>query len=143
MLKGSTDPIQGWYSEEFGQKEPVTTVIFEHTPRPMQSGTGKTIVLTTLVYPYQVDESYGRPVALSMPSIKPVALPMNDRLAFAVTWAKGHEGSGTDYLMVPSKQAPSYEEVQLGPCQCSSAIAGIRTDSSGQVITRFEWEGSV
>jgi hypothetical protein len=143
QFKGNTDPIQGWYSEEFGQKEPVTTVIFEYTPRTAQPNTGKTAVLTTLVYPCLMDESKGRSADAAIPSIKPVALPANDRLAYAVTWANGHKRTGTDYLMVPSHQASGYEKVQLGPCQCSSAIAGIRTDHSDQVITRFEWEGSV
>ena len=135
QLTGSTDPIQGWYSEEFGEKAPVTTVIFERTTAPHetpQPAAPKTTVLATLVYPRRIGEqerSATEPAAArAIPTIKPLSLPVDNRLAFVVSYTEGDKGAGTDYLMLPvgrasqhAKQAETPQAVQLGPCQCSSA----------------------
>ena len=34
LVRGSTDPVVGWYSPHFGAKEPATTVLGEGTCRP-------------------------------------------------------------------------------------------------------------
>ena len=73
-LTGSETPVQGWYSARAHHKTPATTVIYE------QQNSASTI-MTTLLYPCQVDE------ICEEVNIKSLSVSDDKGLAFVVTYS--------------------------------------------------------
>jgi len=116
-LAGQENPIQGWYSAGYNQKTPSNVVIYE---RKNSSSTA----IATLLYPCpagQIDNQV---------NIEPLTVSGGQGLAFVVTTS-----NGSDYLLF----AQDENLKQFGPYQSRGIVAGIRTDTQGNILSRFKW----
>jgi hypothetical protein len=149
-LTASQDPIQGWYSAEFGHKAPATTVIYERK-------TSTSTILATLAYPCSAHQNTGgRSLSASIPTLE--LLTQDDQSAFLAqgNWLgkdqlSGERGStgghcltavitgawGRDCLVLPRK----HNLEPPGPSQSGAnapIVAGVRVDNNDQVQVRFQ-----
>ena len=114
---GSEDPIQGWYSSDHRAKEPATTVVYS------RSVTGPCHA-AFLLYPARA--------SASLDGVQFEALAASGAAqALVVT----HDGGERDYVLI----ADTAQERTLGPHQVTGAVAVVRTDVEGRVLTRDEW----
>lgn len=117
-LTGGEPPIQSWYSTGLNHKAPSTVVIYEWK-------SSASAAMVTLLYPCPAGQT-GDAV-----SIEPLPVSGDQGLAFMVT-----TNSGRDYV----KFSQDGSLKQFGPYQSSGIVAGVRTDISGDILTRFEWQ---
>lgn len=115
-LAGSESPIQGWYSVDHHRKTPSNVVVYERK-------NSLSAIMTTLLYPCPLGQSGDQA------NIERLKVFGGNGLAFVITTNRGR-----DYVMF--SQDDSLKE--FGPYQSKGIIAGIRTDSKGDVQTQFE-----
>ena len=81
--------------------------------------------MTTLLYPCFGGQTCGEV------SIRSLPVSGGRGLAFAVA-----TGRGSDYLIFSDDTSLK----RFGPYQSRGMVAGVRTSSDGDVLTRFEWK---
>lgn len=115
-LAGSEKPVQGWYASFHEQKSPANVVIYELEKCV-------STVMATLLYPWPAGQA-GDEI-----SLEPLEVGGGEGVAFVVTTERGR-----DYLLFSGDDRLK----QFGPYQSKGMVAGVRTDHSGRVLTRFE-----
>jgi len=116
-LKGSKNPIQGWYSVDHHRKTPSAAVIFE---KKNNSAT----VFATLIYPVHSGQ------ANDDVRFEPIEVTGGSGIAFNVITPYGH-----DYFMF-SRDNSMKEFVSF---QSKEVMAGIRKDRQGNILSQFEF----
>lgn len=115
-LKGSKNPIQGWYSLDHHCKTPSATVIFEQKNK-------STTVLATLLYPVhfgQTDDEL---------RIEPIEVTGGSGIAFTVITPFGR-----DYFMFSRDNSVK----RFASFQSKGIVAGVRKDRQGNILSQLE-----
>ena len=113
---GEEDPVQGWYSAGYNQKQPATTIIY-------RSPNTSSFLFATLLYPMRADEDAER--------IRFEPLDVTDRSARAYTITTAR---GTDTILF----SDSAKSVRFGAFESTASVAGVRTGNDGNKLIEFE-----
>jgi hypothetical protein len=116
LVTGSEDPIQGWFSDKREIKYPATTVIFEKASK-------ESTTFATLVYP--------SPTKIDPEQLRFEQIPVTGGgNGFQV-----YRPDGVDTVVI----SPNRERKEFLGHETTGQVACVRTDSAGNVRSRFEW----